>query len=329
MRISCKDETIERTMTKRPTPHPIIEQFITQERLPPAFAATAHDYYLPLSDYIAKRRRSSPGTLVVGVNGAQGTGKSTLSLLLKQLLQAQQLECVVISIDDLYRTREERLSLSEEVHPLLKTRGVPGTHDLNLGLDLIAALKAATRDTLIPIPHFDKAQDERSPSQYWQVHSGTVDVIVLEGWCVGARPSMLTGTPINELERSHDADGTWRRYVETQLIDYQRLFTQLDVLVMLKAPSMECIIAWRTLQEEKLIAKVEAAAQASNSPTEAGAPNKGIMNESELLWFIMHYERLTRSMLETMPQYADVLLNLDEEHRIVAAQYRAQHEAKP
>lgn len=329
MRISCKDETIERTMTKRQAPHPIIEQFITQERLPPVFAETAHDYYLPLSDYIAKRRRSSPDTLVVGVNGAQGTGKSTLSLLLKQLLQAQQLECVVISIDDLYLTREERLRLSEEVHPLLKTRGVPGTHDLDLGLNLIAALKGATRDTLIPIPQFDKAQDERSPSQYWPVHSGPVDVIVLEGWCVGALPSKLTGSPINELERSHDADGTWRRYVEAQLVDYQRLFSQLDLLVMLKAPSMECIIAWRTLQEEKLIAKVEATAQASNSPTGADAPNKGIMNKGELLWFIMHYERLTRSMLETMPEYANVLLNIDEEHRIVDAHYRDQHEAKP
>mgnify|MGYP003627084563 FL=1 len=315
-------------MTKRQAPHPIIEQFITQERLPPVFAETAHDYYLPLSTYIAKLRGNAPGTLVVGVNGAQGTGKSTLSLLLKQLLQAQQLECVVISIDDLYLTREERLRLSEYVHPLLKTRGVPGTHDLDLGLNLIASLKAATNETLTPIPHFDKSQDERSPSQYWPVHSGPVDVILLEGWCVGALPSELTGSPINELERSYDADGAWRRYVEAQLVDYQRLFTQLDLLVMLKAPSMECIIAWRTLQEEKLIAKVEAAAQASNSPTEGVAPNKGIMNKDELLWFIMHYERLTRSMLENMPQYADVLLRLNDEHRIIDAHYRARHETK-
>lgn len=316
-------------MTKPSAPHPIIEQFMTQERLPPEFAETAHDYYVPLSDYIAARRRSASGTLIVGVNGAQGTGKSTLSLLLKRLLQAQHLECVVISIDDLYLTRGQRLRLSEQVHPLLKTRGVPGTHDLNLGLELIAALEGATGDSLVAIPHFDKAQDERSPSQYWQVHSGAVDVILLEGWCVGARPSTLAGSPINALERDHDADGAWRRYIEAQLVDYQRLFAQLDVLVMLKAPSMECIIAWRTLQEQKLAAKVQAAAQASDSPVEAGAPNRGIMNEAELLWFIMHYERLTRSMLETMPQHADVLFNLDAEHRIVAACYKDLGEGEP
>ena len=326
MRYSCKDETIERTMLKRPTPHPIIEQLITAERLPPEFAELAHDYFLPLADYIAKRRHDGTDTLIVGVNGAQGTGKSTLSLLLKQLLQAQQLECVVISIDDLYRTRDERIRLSDEVHPLLKTRGVPGTHDLDLGLKLIAALKSATTTSQIAIPHFDKAQDERIPSQYWQVHSGPVDVIVLEGWCVGARPTALTGSPMNTLERSHDADGLWRRYVESQLADYQRLFTQIDVLVMLKAPSMECIIEWRTLQEQKLAERVKAAALASNSPIEAVAPKKGIMNEAELLWFIMHYERLTRYMLDTMPEYADVVFDLDAEHRIKAAHYHDQNE---
>ena len=324
MRISCKDETIERIMPKRPTPHPIIEQIITQERLPPEFAETAHDYFLPLSDYVAKCHNNGTGTLIVGVNGAQGTGKSTLSLLLKQLLQAQQLECVVISIDDLYLTRDERTRLAHEVHPLLKTRGVPGTHDLELGLELIASLKAANSDSQIAIPHFDKAQDDRSPSQYWQVHSGPVDVIVLEGWCIGALPTALTGSPINALENNQDADGIWRRYVEAQLVDYQRLFAQIDVLVMLKAPSMECIIEWRTLQEQKLIARVKAAAQASNSAIDAGAPNKGIMNEAELLWFIMHYERLTRYMLEKMPQHADVVFELDAEHRIQSAHYRDQ-----
>lgn len=316
-------------MFKRPTPHPIIEQIITQERLPPEFAELANDYFLPLSNYVAQRRHAASRTLIVGVNGAQGTGKSTLSLLLKQLLQAQQLECVVISIDDLYLTRQERAQLSEQVHPLLKTRGVPGTHDLELGLDLVAALQAATADSQIAIPHFDKAQDERSPSHHWHVHTGPVDVIVIEGWCIGALPTSLGGSPLNELEHSHDANGAWRAFVEAQLLDYQRLFQQMDLLVMLKAPSMECIIEWRSLQEQKLIAKVEAAAQASNSPTEAGAPNKGIMNEAELLWFIMHYERLTRYMLETMPDHADVVFHLDAQHRIVAAHYRDQAGGSP
>lgn len=322
LRIDAKGETIACIMQKPLAPHSIIEQIIGQERLPSEFAKTATDYYLPLSEFIAKRHRSGSGTLIVGVNGAQGTGKSTLSLLLKQLLQAQQLECVVISIDDLYLTRAQRTRLSNEVHPLLKTRGVPGTHDLRLGLDLITALKSATTTTRIAIPHFDKARDERSPAQHWQVHSGVVDVIVLEGWCVGALPTALEGDPINALERGHDADGKWRRYVQAQLVEYQRLFAQIDLLVMLKAPSMECIIQWRILQESKLIARLEAAVQASNRPAEAGASSQGIMNEAELLWFIMHYERLTRYMLKTLPGHADVVLDLDTEHLISSAHYR-------
>lgn len=300
-------------MQKPPTPHSLVAQFIAAQRLPAQFAQSATTYYLPLSDTIAARHRAAGGTLVVGVNGAQGTGKSTLSLLLSQLLQAQQLKCVVISIDDLYLTRAQRARLGEEVHPLLKTRGVPGTHDVALGLELIAALKAATTDTQVAIPYFDKARDERGPSHLWKVHSGPVDAIVLEGWCVGARPTTLTGTPINELERSHDPAGIWRRYVQAQLVDYQRLFAQIEMLVMLKAPSMECVFEWRALQERKLSERIEAAAQASDT-TDA---SEGLMNADQLRRFIMHYERLTRHMLATMPEYADVVFDLDAEHQVI------------
>jgi D-glycerate 3-kinase len=198
----------------------IIEQFVAQQRLPAEFAQMAGEYYVPLGDHIARRCQESPQTLLVGVSGAQGTGKSTLALLLKQLLQARHLQCVVISIDDLYLTREERACLASEIHPLLKTRGVPGTHDLEMGLNLIAALKAADSGSATAIPHFDKALDDRSPVKDWQIHSGPVDVVVIEGWCVGALPTSLSGEPINALEQEYDADGTWRAYIEDRLLDY-------------------------------------------------------------------------------------------------------------
>jgi D-glycerate 3-kinase len=297
-------------MSKPQTPEQIIRQLIVDEHLPAEFASLAIDYFVPLADYIAQCHKRRQHTLVVGINGAQGTGKSTLSELLRRLLQAQQLEYVVLSIDDLYLTRAQRGELARDVHPLLQTRGVPGTHDLALGLSLLADIKAATSDTIVKFPGFDKARDDQRPVQDWKVHQGPVDVIVIEGWCVGALPASLAGEPINRLEQEQDADGRWRAFIEQHLLDYQRLFSQFDLLVMLKAPSLESIIEWRTLQENKLQART------------AGEVSTGVMSNAELRRFIMHYERLTRMMLNTLPERADVLFELAADHRIVNARYR-------
>lgn len=307
-------------MSKQQTVNDLINQFVATEQLPASFMPMAVEYFVPASKFIAGRLmalREGGGsqTLVVGVNGAQGTGKSTFSELLRRLLQAQQLACVVISIDDLYLTREQRSQLAIDVHPLLQTRGVPGTHDLVLGLQLLAELKRATGHSRTVIPRFDKARDDRYPTQHWQVHEGPVDVIVLEGWCVGAQPVCMSGEPLNQLEQEHDASGVWRAFIEARLWDYQQLFSQMDLLVMLKAPSIESIIEWRMLQEQKLSQKVSAAAQ------------KGTMGKHELLRFIMHYERLTRIMLDTVPGMADIVFTLNDSHEITGARYRKHDKA--
>lgn len=307
-----------------------INQFIAQERLPDDYAQSIQDYYVPLADKIAVKRGLSNTPIVVGINGAQGTGKSTLSLLLKHLLAEQGLITVVISIDDLYLTRAEREQLAKSVHPLLQTRGVPGTHDLAMGLGLVAALQQASDASNTAIPRFDKANDDRHDPAQWSYHKGKVDIIILEGWCVGASRCELSGTPINTLESQYDPDGDWRRYVQNQLnTHYQTLFDNLDMLVMLKAPSMECIIEWRTLQEHKLAQKVSTDMEDDKGPTNKGAstaPLKGVMNEKELLWFIMHYERLTRIMLNTLPAHADVVFSINEQHNIVEAFYSGHEE---
>jgi D-glycerate 3-kinase len=307
-------------MSKPQTAQQIIRQLIVDEHLPADFASLGNDYFLPLADHISQCHQRRQQTLVVGINGAQGTGKSTLSELLRRLLLARNLSCVVLSIDDLYLTRAQRSELARDVHPLLQTRGVPGTHDLALGLSLLAALKSATTDTQVELPQFNKAQDDRRPSQDWKVHQGPVHVIVIEGWCVGAQPTSLAGEPINCLEQEQDADGRWRGFIEQQLLDYQCLFSQFDLLVMLKAPSMESIVEWRTLQEQKL--QTRTAGEVGSGEVGVGEVTSGIMSDAELRWFIMHYERLTRIMLETLPERVDVLFELAADHRIVNARYR-------
>ena len=235
-----------------------------------------------------------PAPAFVGLSGAQGSGKSTIATALGARLD----RCVVLSIDDFYLTRTERLALARDIHPLLATRGVPGTHDL--------ALLTATVDTLLAgrdarLPVFDKTTDDRADS--WREHRGPVDVVILEGWCVGARPQSpaALAEPISRLEREEDAAGDWRAWVNARLADDQPLFARLDLSIFLRAPSFEIVRAWRGEQEAKL-----ARTPRSRPP----------MTDAELDRFIAHYERITRWMIADRP--ADVVVDLDAQRRALA-----------
>ena len=284
----------------------LIQKFVEEESLPANYAEDAKHYFVPLANHIAIQIFGSDDTLVFGVNGAQGTGKTTLAKLLVKLLNIHQLRIANLSIDDFYLTKSEREELSINLHPLLQTRGVPGTHDTSLLLKKITELKSLKADQFCEIPRFNKATDDRFKELGWQQISGPVDAIILEGWCVGAPPQEPEDLEIavNSLEASQDPDGSWRRYINTQLAgQYQQVFAQIAELIMLKPPSFAQIFQWRALQEEKL-GKVSTI-KASN-----------VMNEESLNRFIQHYERLTRHCLKNLPSQASVLYELDSDHRI-------------
>ncbi len=269
--------------------------------------------YVPLAAWIMEHKSRHPGPLVVGINGAQGAGKSTLFNLLEVTLSLGFGQRVVgFSLDDIYKTRAARERLAADIHPLLVTRGVPGTHDVELGISLLEQLRQSQDGSVVKIPVFDKSIDDRCPERAWQECSGAVDVVVVDGWCLGAAPQSEQELlqPVNELEATEDPDAVWRRYVNDQLKGpYQQLFDQLDLLIMLKVPSMESVFEWRTLQEKKLADRVRYLDQ------EGRSDGLKIMSESEIHRFIMHYERLTRMMLERMPEIADVTSFLNENHK--------------
>ena len=268
------------------------------------------EVYTPLTLWIGERQARSEGPLLVGLHGAQGSGKSTLAVILTELLsQLAGLRAVCFSLDDLYLTRAERELLGREVHPLLRVRGVPGTHDLRLGLSLIDALQNANDDARIPIPSFDKAADDRRPRETWSEWTGPCDVILLEGWCLGLPPQEPAALEpaINALEAEEDPDGTWRRYVNSQLEDrYAELWARIVALLMLAVPSMEQVVVWRTIQEQKL-----AAARARQGVT-GGA---GLMDDAAVARFVMFFERLTRHGLEVLPEKADVTIRLSADQQ--------------
>ena len=270
--------------------------------------------YVPLACSIMER--FVPGEpLVVGINGAQGAGKATLYNLLEVILtEGFGLRVVGFSIDDLYLTRTEREHLARDIHPLMQTRGVPGTHDVQLCLDILNQLRHASDKDVSKIPVFDKSTDERCPPEIWHEWAGPADIIFFEGWCVGAKPepSKALQKPINQLETEEDSEGVWREYVNHQLEDdYQTLFSQIDMLIMLKVPSMQVVYDWRTAQEQKLKDRADFI-YTDHQPND---PLR-IMDASEMSRFIAHYERLTRWMLQELPNRADVTLELNVNHKI-------------
>jgi len=284
-------------------------QILEQESLPAegGLLPLFETLYLPMAQWVAELQQHKP--LLLGINGAQGSGKSTLTKILQALLEKGFSKRVVsVSIDDLYLRRSEREQLARDVHPLLVTRGVPGTHDVALAKDVLSKLKQGLQQR-ITIPVFDKALDDRADEALWQQVSGPVDIVIFEGWCVGAvaEDSQSLLNPMNRLEAEEDPEGVWRRYVNDQLRGpYQEIFSLIDKLIMMKVPSMENVFEWRSLQEQKLrVARQQDKASATR-----------IMSEQALQRFIMHYERITRHSLQEMPDRADVVLELNGNHQI-------------
>lgn len=288
----------------------IVDDLIAGERLPAEFRQTVDAYYVPLAAKIIELHRHMARPVVIGICGSQGSGKSTAAVFLKSLLEEQaNLNTAVLSLDDLYLSHEARQRLAADVHPLLRTRGVPGTHDVMIGCEVIEKLITAAPDDITRLPRFDKANDTVAPREEWPAFKGRTDVVIFEGWCVGVRAQRADALiePINDLERKEDADGRWRRYVNDKLAgEYVNLFSLLDYLVLLRAPSFDCVYTWRAKQERKLAEKVE----------RTGITTRA-MNGAELRRFIMHYERLTRHILDTMPGYAEVVFTLDQKQNIV------------
>ena len=247
-----------------------------------------------LAANLAVRWHSDPPRRV-GLAGGQGAGKSTLSRAIVEAGRHFGLRVVSLSIDDFYLTRSEREALADRVHPLLATRGPPGTHDVPLCESVMDALDA---DGVVTVPVFDKGLDNRAPETL-NVQA-PADIGLLEGWCVGARPepAIRLDQPINALEAESDSQGLWRRHINQALAtDYARLFGRFDCLVFLRVPNLDAVVRWRLQQE-------------SERPPELRLDKAGVVH------FVAHYERLTRWMLEDLPARADVLVELDEGHQV-------------
>jgi len=269
-------------------------------------------FLIPVSFWIAKKvDKKQP--LIIGLAGGQGSGKTTISSILTLILQKYfKLNVFKVSIDDFYKTRKDRRLLSKNKHPLLMTRGVPGTHDIDLMLSFFKKIKSKNFKSL-KVPTFNKAIDDRCSKNLWHKVKTKPDVVIFEGWCVGARAQSneQLKKPINSLEKVYDQGGKWRIHVNNQLkTKYKTLFNQLDGLLYLKAKNFSLLREWRLKQERKLWIKSK------------NKKNLKIMSSGDIVNFMQSYQRITQQMFKDALKSSSIIMNLNNNHQIEKIKFK-------
>ena len=263
-------------------------------------------FLIPISYWISKKTHKNK-TLIIGLAGGQGSGKTTISSIISLILKKYfKLNVFKVSIDDFYKTRRDRKLLSKKKHPLLMTRGVPGTHDIELMLDFFKKVKSKKFKNF-KIPKFNKAIDDRYSRTNWYKIKSKPDIVIFEGWCVGARAQTAKQLkkPINSLEKAYDQNSKWRSHVNNQLkTKYNILFKQLDGLLYLKAKNFNLLRSWRLKQERKLWLQTK------------NEKNLKIMKSDDIKKFMQTYQRITEQMFKDTPKHCSIILNLNDKHQI-------------
>jgi len=269
-------------------------------------------FLIPVSQWISKKSNKKK-TLVIGLAGGQGSGKTTISSILSIILKKYfKLNVIIVSIDDFYKTRKDRKMLSKKKHPLLMTRGVPGTHDVNLMLSFFKKIKLKKFKSL-EAPKFNKAIDDRYKKSLWYKIKTKPDVVIFEGWCVGARAqsSSQLKKPINSLEKVYDQGAKWRAHVNNQLkTKYKTLFNQLDGLLYLKAKNFNLLREWRLKQERKLWIQTK------------NKKNLKIMSSGDVINFMQTYQRITQQMFKDALKVSSIIMNLNSSHQIEKIKFK-------
>ena len=268
-----------------------------------------NNFFLPISEKIYRNYLNNKKTKIIGLTGGQGSGKSTISQIFKIILkEGFNLNTVIFSIDDFYKTLQERKDMSKKINPLFLTRGVPGTHNTALLLKCLNNLKSKHFKKIL-IPKFDKSIDDRLSKRFWQNIKTKPDIVIFEGWCVGAYPQKKKDLiePINVLEKEKDKKRTWRNFINKELkTRYKKIFKLIDLMIFLKIPSFEYVYKWRLLQEKKL---------------RVTSKGKKTMTNKQVKNFIMYYERITKHMLKNFSKRAKFVINIDSSHRLKSLKF--------
>ncbi len=271
------------------------QAFLNRHELPEAYLNCANQITKKI---VKANARYSHKPYILGINGGQGTGKSTLAEYIKLFLTFEYgLNCAQVSLDDYYYSKRQRALQAQQKHNLFATRGVPGTHDIDAAVKDLLKIKQGLN---LILPRFDKSIDEPSSRSDWVKIDSRLDVFIFEGWCLGtpAQSKEDLIKPINQFEQQRDTDGTFREMVNNYLaFEYQQLFTLIDDLIYLQIDDFSLVKKWRWQQEQQLVIKKHTG-----------------MTQDEINNFIQYFERLTMWGRKVLPKKAQWVIQIDEQH---------------
>ncbi|XWK87703.1 MAG: glycerate kinase [Phormidium sp.] len=281
--------------------HPQVIQYCQNKGFTnrPLILETLWELWLPLAIQLATWRRALPRPLIQGILGGQGTGKTTLAAVLSLILKHLRLETISISIDDLYKTYSERQELQKQ-DPRLIWRGPPGTHDVNLGIEVLTQLRQ--QQTPVKIPRFDKSLWQGAGDRTTPEIVEKADIILFEGWFVGVRPIDPTTfdsapEPIVTL-----SDKTFARDINFKLQEYVPLWQLLDRLIVLYPVDYRLSLQWRKQAEQEMIASGK-----------TGMTDKAIEQFVQYFWRSLHPELLIKPLVEN-PKLVDLVIEINPDH---------------
>jgi len=260
-----------------------------------------------MADLISKlcekilNQRNGDSPLLVGLSGPPGSGKSTLSSIIRGRFLAWGFSCECISLDDFYYSKTEREKRAKQVSQLLMTRGVPGTHDMYL---LAQVIECIVSDKAVSWQKFYKSADDidlENVNSFTPVINRK-PIILLEGWCIGCIPSDPAELiePINTLELVHDSSQIWRTYVNNQIKSaYLPVWERIDYFIYIQIPEWSYIEKWRSDQA------------ISNKETEI-----------DLKIFLQFFERISRNMMAGNRWCTDAVIHMSpDDHSVAKIQF--------
>jgi D-glycerate 3-kinase len=269
---------------------------------------TLWNLWLPLALQLAAGRQQMERPLIQGILGGQGTGKTTMAAVLTLVLAHLGYRTLSISLDDLYKTYNERLALKQQ-DPRLIRRGPPGTHDIDLGIAVLDQLRQPPEDSHYPpnpksilVPRFDKSawggEGDRTQPEIVQ----NIDIVLFEGWFVGVRPIDPAAFDRAPPPIITEADRAFARDMNAKLQDYLPLWDRLDQLMVLHPVDYRLSQRWRREAEQKMIAAGK-----------SGMTDETVNQFVEYFWKSIHPELFIAPMVRN-PNWVDLVIEIDGNH---------------